>query len=384
MFEWMNFLRSQRKPVQRKDEDPCILILEPETMKYETDKANIDVPVQPEQINSEEDVDNEEVEPKDNDHIIPRYVRLNHNLEHIIGDKDVGVLTRRRIRENSCMISTIEPRTAKEAFGDDHWVKDMEEELDQIEKNNTWTLVTRLVNKNVIGTKWVFRNKLNEDGVVVHNKAMVVCKVYAQEEGEDYFETFALVARLEGAKNLLAFTAHNKFKVYQMDVKSTFFNGILEEEVYIEHPNGYALTDKKDMVLKTFGISDYKPFGTPMVIGCKLSKEDESKSIDEKEYKSMIGKLHYVVHSRSGIAHAIGIVARFQMNPKETHLIAMKRIFRYLKGTIDYGIWYPYGEKFDLKVYTNANWAGNVDDQKNTTGGAFFLGGRLVSLSSKK
>lgn len=96
-----------------------------------------------------------------------RYVRLNHNLDQIIGDKDAGVLTRRRIRENSCMISTIEPRTAKEAFGDDHWVKSMEEELDQIDKNNTWTLVPRLVNKNVIGTKWVFGNKLNEDGIGV-------------------------------------------------------------------------------------------------------------------------------------------------------------------------------------------------------------------------
>lgn len=113
-------------------------------------------------------------------------MRLNNNLEQIIGDKDVGVLTKRRIKENSCMISTIEPRTAKEAFGDDYWFKAMEEELDQIEKNNTQTLVPRPVNKNVIGTKWVYMNKLNEDGVVVHKKARLVCKGYAQEEGEDY------------------------------------------------------------------------------------------------------------------------------------------------------------------------------------------------------
>lgn len=94
-------------------------------------------------------------------------MRLNHNPDHIIGDEDPEVLTKRRIRENSCMISTIDPRTAKEAFGDYRWIKAMEEELDKIEKNNTWTLVPRPVNKNVIGTKWVFRNKLNEDGIVV-------------------------------------------------------------------------------------------------------------------------------------------------------------------------------------------------------------------------
>lgn len=148
------------------------------------------------------------------------------------------------------MISTIEPRTAKEAFGDDHWIKAMEEELDQIEKNNTWTLVPRLVNKNVIGTKWVFGNKLNEDGVVVRNKARLVCKVYVHEEGEDYGETFAPVARLEGYRTLLTFATYKEFKVYQMDIKSTFLNRILEEEVYIEQLNGYALIDAKDMVCK--------------------------------------------------------------------------------------------------------------------------------------
>lgn len=126
----------------------------------------------------------------------------------------------------------------------------MNEELDQIEKNNTWSLVPRPDDKNVIGTKWVFRNKLNEDGEFVRNKARLVCKGYAQEEGEDYEETFATVARLEGVRMLLAFAAFKGFKFYQMDVKSTFLNGILEEEVYIEQPNGFALTEDKDMVCK--------------------------------------------------------------------------------------------------------------------------------------
>lgn len=98
----------------------------------------------------------------------------------------------------------------------------------------------------------------------------------------------------------------------------------------------------------------------------------------------MIGKINYVGHNRHDIAHAIALVARFLKNPKKSHMIATKRIFRYLKGTIDYGLWYPYVGNFDLKVYIDVDWAGNVDDKKSTTGGAFFLGGILVSWSSKK
>lgn len=90
----------------------------------------------------------------------------------------------------------------------------MNEELDQIEKNKTWTLVPRSEDKNFIGTKWVFRKKLNEDGKVVRNKERLVCKGYPQEEGEDYGETFASVARLEGVRKLLSFASFKGFKVY--------------------------------------------------------------------------------------------------------------------------------------------------------------------------
>ena len=108
------------------------------------------------------------------------------------------------------------------------------QEINQIEKKKTWTPVPRPKDKNVIGTKWVLRNKLNEDGEVSRNKARLVCKGYAQEEGIDYGETFSPVARLEGVRTLLAYAAYKGFKVYQMDVKLAFLNGILDEEVYIE------------------------------------------------------------------------------------------------------------------------------------------------------
>ena len=110
----------------------------------------------------------------------------------------------------------------------------MDEELDQIEMNQTWELVPKPKNKNVIGTKWVFRNKLNEYEKVIRNKVRLVCKGYAQVEGIDFEETFAPMARLEAIHMFLTLAVYKNFKVYQMDVKSTFLNGNLDEEVYIE------------------------------------------------------------------------------------------------------------------------------------------------------
>jgi len=184
---------------------------------------------------------------------IPRYVKMNHSKDQIIGDKSKGVQTKRRIAQDSeeyCLISKIEPKTVNEACNDGNWTKEMEEELMQIEKNHTWDLVPRPKNKNAIGTKWVFQNKLNEDGEVVRNKARLVCKGYSQVEGVDFEETFAPVARIEVVRLFIAFSAFKDFKVYQMDVKSAFLNGDLEEEVYIEQPDGFQLSNHGDMVCK--------------------------------------------------------------------------------------------------------------------------------------
>ena len=116
-------------------------------------------------------------------------------------------------------MSTIEPNCFEEATKDEFWNKAMDEELDQIEKNDTWELVPRPKNKNVIGTKWVFMNKLNEDGQVTRNKARLVCKGYAQIEGIDFEETYAPVARMEAIHLFLTYACSKNVKVYQMDVK---------------------------------------------------------------------------------------------------------------------------------------------------------------------
>ena len=149
---------------------------------------------------------------------------------------------------------------------------------------------------------------------------------------------------------------------------------------------GIYITQSKYIreTLKTFGLEDSKPVSIPMVTTHKLSKNDDSTEVNQTLYRSNIGKLQYVVHRRPDIALSVGIVERFSTNPKENHLMIVKRIMRYLKGTEDYGLYYNKNEKFKLRACTNADWAGNIDDRKSTSGGAFFLGKRLVTWTNKK
>jgi hypothetical protein len=191
-----------------------------------------------EQIFEEEDEKEEEEEDEENlteveekvQQVSPKtpskQVQKNHPSDQIIGNKDAGVETRRKIHSpeqtHLALLSTIERNFFEEAIKDEFWNKAMDEELDQIEKNDTWELVPRPKNKNVIGTKWVFRNKLNEDGQVTRNKARLVYKGYAQIEGIDFEETYDPVARIEAIHLLLAYACSKNFKVYQMDTKINF------------------------------------------------------------------------------------------------------------------------------------------------------------------
>ena len=109
-----------------------------------------------------------------------------------------------------------------------------------------------------------------------------------------------------------------------------------------------------------------------MVTSCKLSKDDESLEVYHTIFRSMIGSLLYVIATRLDVMQDVGLVARFQLAPKETHVTAVKRIFKYLKGTIEYGLWYLKGQYFTLRSFTNADWVGSVDDRKITSGAAFF------------
>jgi len=136
-------------------------------------------------------------------------------------------------------VSIIEPKSINEALKDEHWIAVMHEELNQFVRNDVWLLVPRTDHMNVIGTKWVFKNKSDDTRVITRNKARLVAKGYNQEEGIDYDKTFAPVARLEVVRLLLAFSCMNGFKLFQMDVKSVFLNGIVNEEIFVSQPPGF-------------------------------------------------------------------------------------------------------------------------------------------------
>jgi hypothetical protein len=338
---------------------------------------------------------------------------------------------------------------------------------------------------------------MDENGIVSRNKVRLVAQGYNQQEGIDYDETFSPVARLESIRILLAYACAHNFKLFQMDVKSAFLNGVINEEVYVAQPPGFIdfekpnyvyklkkalyglkqapkawydrlktflvdhkytmglvdntlFTKKKDShiiivqinvddiifgstcqelcvdfskimhdefemsmmgelnfflglqikqledgiffnqskyikdMLKKFGLEDSKPIKTPMSTETKLTKDEESESVDSTKYRGMIGSLLYLTASRPDIMFSVCLCARFQEDPKTTHLEAVKRIFRYIKGTTHLGLWYPKGTGIDTIVYADSDHAGDYVDRKSTSGICTFVGHCLTSWFSKK
>ncbi|GKD17978.1 retrovirus-related pol polyprotein from transposon TNT 1-94, partial [Tanacetum coccineum] len=123
-------------------------------------------------------------------------------------------------------------------MADSTWIEEMQEELHQFDRLDVWELVDRPLYKNVINMKWLWKNKRGEENIVIRNKARIVAKGYNQQEGIDFEESFAPVARLETVRLFVAYATHKSFPIYQMDVKTAFLNGPLKEEVYVNQPDG--------------------------------------------------------------------------------------------------------------------------------------------------
>ncbi|GKE34855.1 putative ribonuclease H-like domain-containing protein [Tanacetum coccineum] len=344
-----------------------------------------------------------------------------------------------------------EPKKVIHALKDPSWIEAMQDELLQFKLQKVWTLVDLPNRKRAIGTKWVYRNKKDERGIVIKNKARLVAQGYTQEEGIDYDEVFAPVARIEAIRLFLAYASFKDFVVYQMDVKSAFLYGKIEEEVYVCQPPGFEDPDFLDRVykvekalyglhqaprawyetlstylldngfqrgkidktlfirrdkgdillvqvyvddiifgstkkslctkfekmmhkkfqmnsigeltfflglqvkqkedgifisqdkyvteiLKKFSFIDVKTASTPMETQKPLLKDEDGEEVDVHLYRSMIGSLMYLTSSRPDIMFAVCACARYQVNPKVSHLYAVKRIFRYLKGQPKLGL----------------------------------------------
>ncbi|GJX21724.1 retrovirus-related pol polyprotein from transposon TNT 1-94 [Tanacetum coccineum] len=290
----------------------------------------------------------------------------------------------------------------------------MQDELNQFERLQVWELVPRPEGKNIIALKWLWKNKCDAENIVVRNKTRLVAKGYKQEEGIDFEESFAPVARLEAVRMFIAYAAHKNITIFQMDVKTAFLNGPLKEEVYVSQPEGFIDPEFPDHVyrlkkalyglkqaprawydklssfliehgftkvhqsprgifisqsqyaiklLKKHGLDECVSMSTHMATE-RLDDDLQGTLTDQTTYRHMIGGLMYLTASRPDIAFATFVCARYQARPTVKHLKE------------DSG--------FELIAYSDADHAGCKNDCKSTSGGLQFLGGKLVSWSSKK
>ncbi|GKA14184.1 hypothetical protein Tco_0693830 [Tanacetum coccineum] len=206
-------------------------------------------------------------------------------------------------------------------------------------------------------------------------------------------------ARIEAIRIFFAFASYIGFIVYQMDVKSAFLYGKIDEEMSSmgeltfflglqvkQKEDGIFISQDKYVaeILKKFDFVSVKTASTPIETQKPLVKDEEASDVDVHLYRSMIGSLMYLTASRPDIMFAVCACSRFQVNPKTSHLSAVKRIFRYLKGKPKLGLWYPRVSSFDLEAYSDSDYAGANLDRKSTTGGCQFLGRRLISWQCKK
>ncbi|GKA76672.1 retrovirus-related pol polyprotein from transposon TNT 1-94 [Tanacetum coccineum] len=354
------------------------------------------------------------------------------------------------------------------------WIDAMQEEIHEFERLQVWELVSCPDKVILIKLKWIYKVKTDEFGRVLKNKTRLVAQRFRQEEGIDFEESFALVARIEAIRIYVANAANKNMMIFQMDVKTTFLNGELKEEVYVSQPDGFVdqdnpshiflisqhfskgavdptlftrkaendlllvqiyvddiifastntalcnefanlMTTKFKMsmmgqmsfflrlqisqslkgiflnqskyaseIIKKYGFLTFDSVDTPMVEKNNLDKDPQETPVDATLYCRMIGSLIYLTSSRPDLIYAFCLCARYQTKPTEKQLNAVKRIFRYLKGTINMGLWYSKDTGMSLTAYSDLDHAGCQDTRRNTSGSAKFLGDKLVSWSSNK
>ncbi|BBN68596.1 transposable element gene [Prunus dulcis] len=325
-----------------------------------------------------------------------------------------------------------DPTTYKEAVMSvdaPFWKEAINDEFQSIIQNNTWMLTNLPAGNKAIGCKWVFRKKLKPDGSIDKYKARLVAKGFTQKKGIDYFDTYSPVSRITTIRTLIALAYVHNLVIHQMDVKTAFLNGDLDEEIYMEQPEGFIVKgqehkivndvksylsrnfDMKDMgeahvilgmkiekttqgislsqsstiekMLKKFNYFECKPTPTPYDPNVHL-KKNQGEPFSQLKYSQMIGSLLYIANkTRPDIAYAVGRLSRYTHNPSKEHWNALERVFKYLRGTIDYSLCYK-GFPNVVEGYSDANWITDNEEVKSTSGYIFLLGGAAISWGSKK
>ncbi|GJY13580.1 ribonuclease H-like domain-containing protein [Tanacetum coccineum] len=256
-------------------------------------------------------------------------------------------------------------------------IEAIQDEFLQFRLKKVWRLVDLPKGKHAIGTKWVYRNKKDKRGIVIRNKARLVAQGYTQDEGINYDEVFAPVARIEAIRawyeTLSTYLIENRFRRGITD-KTLFIKknkgDILLVQV-MQRDDGIFISQEKYVadILKKFDFSSVKTTSTLIEIDKALLKDEEAEDVDVHLYRSIIRSLMYLTTSRSDIMFAVCAYARFQVTPKVLHIYAVKRIFRYLKGQPKLGLWYHRDSPFDLEAFSDSDYAEASLDRKSTTGG---------------
>ncbi|GKA98234.1 putative ribonuclease H-like domain-containing protein [Tanacetum coccineum] len=310
----------------------------------------------------------------------------NHPLEQVIGDPSKPVMTRKRLQTDAevCMyaltVSTIEPKNIKEAMLDHSWIESMQDELNQFKRLDVWELVECPVGRNIIKVKWIWKNKTDAENTVIRNKSRLVTKGYGQEEGIDFEESFAPVARLEAVRIFVAYAAHKNFPIFQMDVKTAFLNGPLKEEVFVQQPDGFVDPDFPNHVyhLKKalYGLKQApRPWYDKLssfLIEHHFTKGIVDLTLFTRRHEDDILLVQiYVDDIIFGSIKPV-FAKRFEKLMKDNFEMSMIGEMKFFLG---------------LQVHQSprdADHAGCNDDCKSTCGGIQFLGDKLVSWSSKK
>nr|GEV15533.1 hypothetical protein [Tanacetum cinerariifolium] len=337
----------------------------------------------------------------------------------------------------ACFLSQEEPKRVHQALKDPSWIEAMQEELLQLKMQKVWVLVDLPNGKRAIGTKWVFRNKKDERGIVVKNKARLVSQGHTQEEGIDYEEDFSPVARIEAIRLFLSYASFMGFMVYQMDVKSAFLYGTIKKEVYVCQPPRFEDPDHPNKVYKVvkalYGLHQAPRAWCETLAnyllenGCQRGKIDQTLFIKRQKGDILLVQIYvddiiFVKQKKDGIfiihdKYVAKILRKFGLTygksastPMDTekpllkdpdgkdfvHVLVFKlhpKLHTYMlsRGSLDIsmckphlGLWYPKDSPFNLVVYSDSDYAGASLDRRSTTKGCQFLGCRLISWQCKK
>ncbi|GJT48923.1 retrovirus-related pol polyprotein from transposon TNT 1-94 [Tanacetum coccineum] len=332
-----------------------------------------------------------------------------HPLENIISELARPVSTRLQLHEQAlfcyydAFLTAVEPKTYKDVLTQSCWIEAMQEELNEFERLEVWELVPRPDKVMVITLKWIYKVKLDELGahmnMVVHQMDVKTAflngnlredvyvsqpdgfvypdnpnQVYKQKkalygEGKElllvqvYVDDIIFAASTPELCDLFAKIMCSKFKMSMMG-KISFFLGL---QIF-QNPRGIFINQSKYALesLKKYGFNSCDPVDTPMVEKSKLDEDKEGKAVDPSQYRGMIGTLLYLTASRPDLQFSICMCSRYQARPTENYLHAVKRIFRYLKGTVNRGLWYPKDSSIALTVFAYTDHAGCQDTQQSS------------------